>query len=266
MGIYTNSNGAKIYYQIRGEGEPLVLIMGFGADGNVWEKHTLQYEKHFQCIILDNRGVGLSDQPKGPYSTDMMAEDVIAVMNQEGIGRALVAGISMGGAITQKLAINHPERVRAIALISTWPKFNNYAKSMYENLKKLRVTSTPEAFMELLQLWIFAPPYYETDLEDLKAGQMGATENETPQSKDGFEGQLDACMGHDAVSRLSEINVPTLITVGDMDIMTPPAFSKILHQGIQGSEYVNFPTGGHVHHWEDLERFNKVTTDFFLNN
>ena len=266
MGKYADSNGTKIYYQIRGEGDPLVLIMGFGADGNVWEKHTLAFEKHFKCIIMDNRGVGSSDQPKGPYSTSMMAEDVIAVMNNEAIIKARVAGISMGGAITQMLALNHPERVQAIALISTWPKFNNYAKSMYENLKKLRLTSDPSDFMELLQLWIFAPPYYESNMEDLKAGQQGASENSNPQSKEGFEGQLDACIGHDAVHRLKEINIPTLITVGDMDVMTPPSFSKILHENIKESEYVNFPNAGHVHHWEDLERFNKITTDFFLNN
>lgn len=266
MSFYADSNGTKIYYQIRGEGDPLVLIMGFGADGNVWEKHVAEYEKHFKCIILDNRGVGKSDQPKGPYSTEMMAEDVIAVMNHAGVEKARVAGISMGGAITQQLALNHPDRVRCIALISTWPRFNNYAKTVYENLKKLRVTSQPDDFMELLQLWIFAPPYYEDGMADLKEGQAGAASNPNPQTQNGFEGQLDACINHDVVARLNEINVPTLITIGDMDIFTPSAFSQVLHQGIQGSKYVSFPTGGHVHHWEDLERFNKITTDFLLNN
>ncbi len=267
MTYYTaNSNGVNIQYQIRGTGNPLVLIMGFGADGNVWELHVAEYEKHFKCIILDNRGVGKSDQPEGPYTTAIMAEDVVAVMDHAGVTKARVAGISMGGAITQSLVLNHPERVHSIALISTWPRFNNYAKTVYENLKKLRVTSKPEDFMELLQLWIFAPPYYETGMKDLKEGQDGAANNPNPQSKYGFDGQLDACIHHDVVERLSEIKVPTLITVGDMDIFTPPAFSRILHENIEGSVYVNFPEGGHVHHWEDLERFNQVTTDFFLNN
>jgi len=266
MSNYADSNGTKIYYQIRGEGEPLVLIMGFSADGNVWEKHVAEYEKHFKCIVLDNRGVGLSDQPKGPYSTEMLANDTIAVMNHAGVDKARVAGISMGGAIAQQLALNHPDRVRSIALISTWPKFNNYAKTVYENLKKLRVTSNPADFMELLQLWIFAPPFYENGLANLKEGQAGATANPNPQSREGFEGQLDACIHHDTVSRLSEIDIPTLITVGDMDIFTPPAFSEVLHRGIKDSIYLTFPEGGHVHHWEDLERFNKVTTDFLLKN
>ena len=266
MSYYADSKGTNIFYQIRGEGEPLVLIMGFGADGNVWEKHVQEYEKHFKCILVDNRGVGKSDQPKGPYSTAMLAEDVVAVMDHAEIDKARVAGISMGGAIAQQLALNHPERVRCMALISTWPKFNNYAKTVYENLKKIRVTSKPDEFMELLQLWIFAPPFYESGMNELKDGQLSAANNPNPQSTNGFDGQLDACIHHDTVVRLHEINVPTLITVGDMDIFTPPAFSKALHDGISDSSYINFPEGGHVHHWEDLERFNKITTDFLLNH
>ncbi len=261
---YANSNGTKIYYQIRGEGKPLVLLMGFGADGNVWEQHAAVYEQHFQCIILDNRGVGLSDQPSGPYNTAMMADDTAAVMDHAGVAKAKVAGISMGGAIAQEFALRHPDRVECLVLISTWPRFNNYAKTVYENLKKLRTTSAPDNFMELLQLWIFAPPYYEKHLVDLKEGQKAAKSNAKPQSQTGFEGQLDACIQHDTVARLGQIQIPTLITIGDMDIFTPPAFSQLLHQGIKDSEYVSFPEGGHVHHWEDLERFNQVTTDFLL--
>jgi pimeloyl-ACP methyl ester carboxylesterase len=266
MSFYADSNGTRIFYQIRGEGSPLVLIMGFGADGNVWEKHVAAYQKHFRCILIDNRGVGQSDQPPGPYTTAMMADDVVAVMEHAGIDKARIAGISMGGAISQQLVLNHPERVHSLALISTWPRFNNYAKTVYENLKKLRVTSKPEDFMELLQLWIFAPPFYEYGMQDLLEGQQGAVSNPNPQSTDGFNGQLDACINHDVVDQLHRISVPTLITVGDMDIFTPPEFSQILHRGIERSIYLNFPTGGHVHHWEALDRFNRVTTEFFLEN
>ena len=264
MGYYADSDEAKIFYQIRGEGEPLILLMGFGATGNLWEKHVLEYEKHFKCIMIDNRGVGKSSQPHGPYSTKMLADDTLAVMNHAGIEHARVAGISMGGAIAQELALTYPDKVRCLVLISTWPKFNNYTTIIYENLKKLRITSKPDEFMELLQLWIFAPPFYDGGLDDLKEGQEAAL-NPNPQTKEGFEGQLDACIKHNSVSRLSKIKVPTLITVGEMDIFTPPAFSQVLHDGIKDSTYVSFPQGGHAHHWEDLPRFNHVTTEFLLN-
>ncbi len=266
MNGFVDSNGCNIYYQVRGEGTPLLMLMGFGADGDVWEKHAAVYEKHFKCIILDNRGVGKSDAPEGPYNTEMMANDAIAVLDHLSIEKAQVAGISMGGAIAQSLALNHPERVVSLGLISTWPVFNNYAKTVYENLKKLRKVADPADFMELLQLWIFAPPYYDDNLADLADGQKGAADSTNPQKASGFDGQLDACINHNSVPRLHEIKVPTLITIGMMDIFTPPAFSDILHDKIAGSQIERFPTGGHGHHWEDLERFNKVTTDFFLAN
>jgi len=192
MDGYVDSNGCKIYYQVKGEGNPLVLLMGFGADGDVWALHVEEYQKHFKCIILDNRGVGKSDQPLGPYSTEMMADDTIAVMDHLGLDVVQVAGISMGGAIAQSLALNHPQRVKSLCLISTWPSFNNYAKTVYENLKKIRRVAKPDDFMELLQLWIFAPPYYDDHMSDLEEGQQAAASNQTPQSHSGFDGQLDA--------------------------------------------------------------------------
>lgn len=264
MGLFASSSGTKIHYQVRGEGAPLVLIMGFGADGDVWELHVAEYQKHFKCILIDNRGVGQSGQPEGPYSTAMMAADTIAVMDHAGVNKAHVAGISMGGAIAQTLALNYPERVGRLALISTWPVFDNYAKTVYRNLKKIRKTTPPDVFMELLQLWIFAPPYYKDGLEDLEEGQKGALESTSPQTQNGFDGQLDACIEHNVVDRLGEIKHETLVTVGEKDIFTPPIFSHILYKGIKNSTFISFPFGGHVHHWEDLERFNKVTLEFLL--
>lgn len=264
MGSFASSNGTKIYYQVRGEGDPLVLIMGFGADGNVWELHVAEYQKRFRCILIDNRGVGQSDQPEGPYTTEMMAEDTIAVMDHAGIEKAHIAGISMGGAIAQTVVLNHSERVDKLILISTWPVFDNYAKTVYRNLKKIRATAPPDVFMELLQLWIFAQPYYIDGLDDLEEVQKAALASTSPQSQNGFDGQLDACIRHDVVDRLSEIKNATLITVGEKDIFTPPLFSHMLYNGIENSAFISFPSGGHVHHWEDLERFNTVTLEFLL--
>lgn len=263
---YAESNGSRIYFHERGSGEPLVLIMGFGADGKVWEKHAAVYEKYFRCIILDNRGVGLSDQPAGPYTTSMMAADTIAVMDLSGVQQARIAGISMGGAIAQEIAIDYPQRVKRLLLVSSWGRFNNYARTVYENLKHVRAVASAEDFMELLQLWIFAPPYYEKNLDSLKMDVMAAAKNPAPQSRNGFEGQLDACIHHNSIERLHQIKAPTLITVGMMDIFTPLEFSYALHQHIANSQLITYPSGGHVHHWEDLERFNKETLEFLLKN
>jgi len=240
--------------------------MGFGADGTAWEKHLDMYAKHFRCLVIDNRGVGRSDQPAGPYSTQSMATDVIAVMDHAQVAKAKVVGISMGGAIAQELALNYPNRVSCMVLVSTWPYFNKYTTAVYNNLKNLRKTSRPEDFMALLQLWIFAPPFYEKNLDQLWAGRKAASENKKPQTQHGFEGQLDACITHNTVSRLGAVNIPTLITVGALDIFTPPRYSETLHKAIPNSRLDIYPDAGHVHHWESLDRFNQSTTEFLLNH
>ena len=263
---YINTNGIKMYYEEKGSGEPLILIMGFGAPGSLWELHANEYSKHFRCIMIDNRGVGNSDQPIGPYSSEMMASDVAGLMDELNIESCRVAGISMGGTIAQSLALNHPNKVKSMVLISTWGKFDKYAISVYENLIKLRKVCDPADFMELIQLWIFATDYFEKNIKDLKQGQIDARNNPNPQSENGFDGQLNACMSHDSINDLNKINIPTLIVVGENDIFTPLAFSLTLHEKILNSKILRIPRTGHACHWEDLELFNNETTKFLIEN
>lgn len=260
------ANGININYEERGEGDPLVLIMGLGADGSVWEDHAQAYEKHFRCILMDNRGAGLSDKPDGPYTTDMMADDTAGLMDVLGIESARVAGISMGGAIAQSLALRHPDKVRSMVLVSTWARCNTYAKVVFENFKKMRAVADPGDFMELLQLWIFAADHTEANLDDLIQGQQDARDAENPMPQHAFEAQCDACITHDTLDELGKIAVPTLITIGTADIFTPYAFSETIHNRIKGSEMFVLERVGHAHHWERLDEFNNKTTQFLLDN
>ncbi len=238
--------------------------MGLSAPGAVWEEHVKAYEKHFRCIIVDNRGAGDSDKPEGPYSTAVMADDIAALITELKLGPCAVAGISMGGAIAQELVLRHPQLVRSLILISSWAKCDDYAIGVFRHFQEIRKVSAPSHFMKLLQLWIFAPPFYASEAnrqvliearEQAHTGYMEVSH---------FIAQAEACIGHDAVSRLPQIRVPTLITVGDMDIFTPLKFSEELHRLIPGSKLVVLPGTGHAHHWEDLEFFNQKTTDFLL--
>jgi len=263
---YVKTNGITMYYEEKGHGEPLILIMGFGAPGSLWELHVNEYSKNFRCIMVDNRGVGSSDQPSSPYNSKMMADDIAGLMDELNIKSARVAGISMGGTIAQSLTINHPHKVKSMVLISTWGKFDKYAISVYENLIKLRKVCNPSDFMELIQLWIFATDYFEKNIDSLKQGQMDASNNSNPQSQDGFEGQLNACINHDSIEQLSQINKPTFIVVGEADIFTPLAFSLTLHKKIINSKILKIPKTGHACHWENLELFNNETSRFLLEN
>jgi pimeloyl-ACP methyl ester carboxylesterase len=262
---YVNVNGIKLAYEERGSGEPLVLIMGLGADGPVWDLHARAYAERFRCFLVDNRGTGESDKPEGPYTTAQMADDYAGLIRELGLGKVRVAGISMGGAIAQELALRHPDLVRSLVLVCTWAKFEPYAVQVFDNLAHLRPITTPETFLELLHLWIWTPAYVNAHAGEMAEGRAAANEalkNGSWMPPHAFAAQASACNTHDATGRLQDIRVPVLLTIGTADIFTPMAYTEYLHQHIAGSELVTFPGWGHVHHWEDLERFNQVTRDW----
>ena len=258
----TVSSGIRLHYEERGSGEPLMLIMGLGAAGSLWEEHVLAYEQHFRCIMVDNRGAGESDKPDGPYTTKTMAQDVAGLMAALGIERARVAGISMGSAIAQELALLCPEKVRSLVLISSWAKCDRYTRTVFERFKTMRPLASPEDFVGLLQLWIAAPRYHETHADDLRQSRLEAAEGYMPLAA--FGAQCDACIAHDTLDRLAQIEVPVLLTVGEQDIFTPLRLSLEMHELMPHSELLLFPETGHIHHWEDLQSFNAQTAAFLL--
>ena len=261
---YIECNDIDLYYEERGRGDPLVLIIGLGADGSLWEEHANAYEQHFRCILVDNRGAGRSGKPAGPYSTEQMAGDTIALMDALGIAGARVAGISMGSAVAQQLALRHPGRVRSMVLISSWARCDRYMKDVFEHFIRIRPLVPAEYFMQLLQLWIYASPHFERNYADLVEGRYGGFFNPMPDHA--FAAQSTACIEHDTLDLLDRIEVPTMITVGDADIFTPLRCSREIHERMHGSRLLIFPGKGHCHHWEDLDRFNAETTAFLLDH
>lgn len=256
------SNGIEVYFEERGKGEPLILIMGLGADASLWAEHVKAYEKHFRCVLIDNRGAGRSDKPVGPYTSLTMAKDVIGVMDALEIQNAHISGISMGGAIAQEIALDSPERVKSITLVSTWPKCDAYMKRIFEMFKSLIQTSDPITFGRMLQLWIFTSGYHNSNLDDLLRREELSITNVYPMPVHAFMAQCDACIQHDAFERLESIGVPVLITAGDEDIFTPVRFSRSIAEKIRNSELYIIKGGGHAHHWEKLNEFNSKTLSF----
>jgi len=257
-------NRISIAFEDVGRGDPLILIMGLSARGASWEDHLKEYVKHFRCIVVDNRGSGDSDKPDGPYTTRAMAHDIAELINQLDLPKVHVAGISMGGAIAQELAIHHPALIQSLTLISTWAKLPPYAAQVFDHLKDMRKTATPAEFMKLLQLWIFAPPYYRSPENRNSMDEGCQTAHEGYMELHAFCAQADACISHDSVEGAVEIKAPTLITVGELDIFTPLELSRQLHELIADSTLCEFESAGHAHHWEDLQSFNAKTIEFML--
>jgi pimeloyl-ACP methyl ester carboxylesterase len=112
----------ELYYEEHGSGDPLLLIMGLAADSVAWMFQIPAFAERYRTIVFDNRGVGRSDKPPGPYSIHQMANDTAGLLDALGIERAHVVGVSMGGMIAQELALNHPQRVRGLVLACTYPE------------------------------------------------------------------------------------------------------------------------------------------------
>ena len=260
------TNGIELFYQERGSGSPLILIMGLGADGLAWEEHVRAYEKHFRCILIDNRGAGRSDKPEGPYTTKEMAKDVAGLMKALQIERAHVGGISMGSGIAQELALIQPELIKSLLLIASWDQCDNYTTRIFDMFRSTVETCEPDVFTRMLQLWIFTPTYHNHHLDDLVRREQEGRINPNPMPLHAFQAQCDACTTHNTKGRLGSIDVPVLVTSGDIDIFTPLHYSKSIAEEIPNAEIFVLPGTGHTHHWEKLNEFNQKTLEFLLKN
>ncbi|MCL2813510.1 MAG: alpha/beta hydrolase [Oscillospiraceae bacterium] len=269
MPLVKTSDGININYTEYNEyknSEPLLLIMGLGAPGSLWEKHIGEYKKYFRCIAIDNRGAGESGKPAGDYRTDQMADDAISVADALGIDEFQINGISMGGAIAQKIAINHAARVKGCVITASWAFCGNYMKSVFEMLKITRGNMSYANFSRMFLLWLYSAKYYESDFCAIEESIQNNIDDLLPMPRHAFESQASACQNHDTRESLNAVTAPVLITAGSADIFTPVECSAYLHKNIKNSELAVFEGYAHTHHWEDLNRYNALTANFLRRN
>ena len=264
------TNGINLYYEDRGNpnAKPLLLIMGITAAGSVWEPHLAEFEKHFKCIVVDNRGVGLSDKPAGAYSTDQMADDYAGLLEKLGIEKAKVIGCSMGSTITQKLAIRHPDKVSSMVLMCPWARCDNTAKSIFQHIMACKAQLNPEEFTRYIQLLIYSKASWDNEkvAKELAEGRKSAHLDPNPQPLHGLVNQAHACINHDALADLSKIYHKTLVIGGTEDVFTPVWMAEEVANNIPHSELFLYEKAGHVFHFENLEDFNRRVCDWLLNN
>ena len=236
--------------------------MGFGGDHLAWGLQMPAFAERYRVIAFDNRGVGQSDAPDLPYSTAMMADDTVGLMDGLGIDRAHVCGVSMGGMIAQEIALRHPARVWTLQLHATLARPDAYMKALVEAWRKVRIALGREEALRVLALWLFAPCSYEERPEFVEFVLQNAMANPHPQSLIGYLRQGDAILGHDALDRLDRLRCPTLVSVADQDMLVPPRFSHAIAQRVAGAELKTIADAGHAYMWEKPDAFNAMCLEF----
>jgi pimeloyl-ACP methyl ester carboxylesterase len=251
-----------MYYQEVGSGEPVLLIMGFGGDHTAWAFQMADFSARYRVIVFDNRGVGQTDAPDHPYTTQVMAADALGLMDALGIDCAHVLGASMGGMIAQELALASPERVRSLHLACTFARPDAYMLALNAAWRQMRIGLGHESTLRILALWLFSPTTYAERPELIEALLQNSLANPYPQSLAGFLRQGEAVAAHDALERLSAIRCPTLVTVAEDDILVPPRFSREIVARIRGAELRLVAAAGHGYFLERPDVFNELSLDF----
>ncbi len=264
-------NGVSLYYNDSGKGFPLLLLMGLGMDSTGWMFQVPAFAKKFRVVAPDNRGCGLSDKPKDPYSTRMMAEDAVALLDHLSIEKAHVVGASMGGMIAQEVALGWPERVSRLVLACTYARPDPLAKSLVErgmktllggvaDLRSVDPSKTRvDRIAEFMLPLVLSKEFYEKN-KALVVPFMQEVLKKA--SVEGFLGQVVATQEHDAAERLPSICAPTLVMTGTKDILVQPKNSEFLASRIPGARLVKIDGGSHGFNFERPEEFNRAVLDF----
>lgn len=258
-----NVNGCDIYYEVHGQGDPLVMIMGLRRNMEWWYHQIPVLSKHFKVVAFDNRGAGRSDKPVMDYSIRLFADDTAALMDELGIDHAHVLGISMGGYIAQELAINYPEKVADLVLGCTSCGGEKVVLMKAGRLEKFTANEglTPEDILQKDMDIYFSDRYIENNPKAVE--QFREISMRYYQPVDAFQRQFAACLNHDTVSRLHRISQPILIMAGDNDPLVPPENSYILKELMPEAKLSVFPKGRHCFFIEYFERFNQEIISFF---
>jgi 3-oxoadipate enol-lactonase len=242
MPFFTVPDGTRLYYEETGTGNPLLLVNGQGQDHTSWGGIRDDFANHYRVIVSDHRGTGQSDKPgEPPYSVNGFAQDAIALLDHLGIERTHVYGYSMGGRISQWLAIDHGERVGALVLGATTPgHVHGIARSAEINALWTHPPTEPREALEKVMPLFFSPTWIATHLEDIQALFQAPPIPEYARKL-----HLRASEGHDSWERLPTIKAPTLVIHGSEDQLNPTANAHLLAERIPGAELALIQGGRH---------------------
>ncbi|MEI7547484.1 MAG: alpha/beta fold hydrolase [Actinomycetota bacterium] len=262
MAYARSSDGIRLHYEVLGRrsSTPVLMIQGLGADKHGWDMQRIPLAMHYRVIALDNRGAGRSDKPFGHYSLEQMADDAISVLDAAGAQQAHIVGASMGGAISQMIGLQYPDRVLSLTLACTACRNHPWRRELLAGWATAATERGVGAMTREAARWVIGPRSFRRLLPTfgwLGPLAMGRTSH-------AFVSQVRAILDVDdtVADRLCEITAPTLVLVGNQDILTPRGDSEELAERLPNAELVVISGAAHGFMVEHASTFNKVLLEF----
>ena len=256
------ADGTRIHYEVTGRpgATPILMIQGLGASKNAWNLQRIAMATRFRSISLDNRGAGRSDKPTQPFTLEQMADDAIAVLDAAGVETAHVVGASMGGVISQIIAVKYPHRVRSLTLVCTACRNHPWRQEL---LQSWAHTAEQKGMIEVgkeAAQWVMSPRSFRRLVPAFTwMGPLAAL-----RPRHSFVSQIQAILDtrEDLVDELSSITAPTMVIVGNQDILTPRGDSEEIAERIPNAELVVISGAAHGLMMEHSATFNKILIEF----
>ncbi len=255
-------NGVELYYEDQGEGEPALLcVMGLAADSQAWVFNVPAFSERMRTVVFDNRDIGRSEYVEDAYEISDMAADTLALADHLGLERFHLLGVSMGGTISQELALAAPERVSTLTLAVTWAWGGSWWKARGAMLFGRNESLTPEQIVDNFLVLNLSEALWE-DEQTMERARKRMLEAPYPQRPDGFMRQAVASNHHDARDRLGALSMPVHVIGAEQDILVPVWKSKQLAELIPGAKLTIIPGAPHGANTERADDFNEAVLGF----
>ena len=256
-----DANGQTLYYEVHGDGEPLLCVMGLGADSLAWALQVPAFSQHFRTVIFDNRDAGQSSYVEDRYEVADMARDTLGLADALELESFHLIGVSLGGAISQEIALAAPERVRTLTLCVTYPGATRWMRERARLLGAQVQRMPREEHLDQMMLQCFSEEFYENP-EGVAYVRNMFLSNPNLQAPEAFIRQLEAGARHEARDRLGTLALPVHVIGAERDAIVAPWKSTELAELIPGAELTVLPAAPHGANWERAEEFNAAVIEF----
>lgn len=252
----------NMYYEIHGEGEPLVLITGLSSDHKTWLPFLPAFTNNYRVLIMDNRGIGDTEYPDAPFSVDDMAYDTANLMDTLEIENAHVIGHSLGGRIAQKLVLNYPEKVKSLILCATSASQPKRSKLMLNTIaNEVNNGMSIGALLKVMMAISFSEKSFE-NIDAINERIDLRVEGLSSDYAKNFARQVQASADYDTRAELNQIEVPTMVLAAENDFIFPLEFVKELADGINGAKFTIINGARHSLILEKPQEFIKLALCF----